>query len=124
MIPSTGICLKKFDDFSRQKIYYREISDAMNAVFVEDYIFITNKSYMMTGKDVNKNLLSFFNSNIFNRIMLQQANLTGRKGPSFFKNLPLPLAIKSEEEITEEVLNRFYNLSSEEINYIEKASNK
>lgn len=124
MIPSTGICLKKFDDFSRQKIYYREISDAMNAVFVEDYIFITNKSYMMTGKDVNKNLLSFFNSNIFNRIMLQQANLTGRKGPSFFKKLPLPLAIKSEEEITEEVLNRFYNLSSEEINYIEKASNK
>ncbi|EQC82743.1 hypothetical protein LLT1_14960, partial [Lactococcus cremoris subsp. cremoris TIFN1] len=73
--------LAYLDNFLRQKIYYREISDAMNAVFVEDYIFITNKSYMMTGKDVNKNLLSFLNSNIFNRIMLQQANLTGGKGP-------------------------------------------
>lgn len=116
--------LAYMDNFLRQKIYYREISDAMNAVFVEDYIFITNKSYMMTGKDVNKNLLSFLNSNIFNRIMLQQANLTGGKGPSFFKNIPLPLVIKSEDRITEDVLNRFYDLSPEEISYIEKASNK
>ncbi|EQC85844.1 hypothetical protein LLT1_14380, partial [Lactococcus cremoris subsp. cremoris TIFN1] len=116
--------LAYLDNFLRQKIYYREISDAMNAVFVEDYIFITNKSYMMTGKDVNKNLLSFLNSNIFNRIMLQQANLTGGKGPSFFKNMPLPLVIKSEDRITEDVLNRFYDLSPEEISYIEKASNK
>lgn len=116
--------LAYMDNFLRQKIYYREISDAMNAVFVEDYILITNKSYMMTGKDVNKNLLSFLNSNIFNRIMLQQANLTGGKGPSFFKNIPLPLVIKSEDRITEDVLNRFYDLSPEEISYIEKASNK
>ena len=119
-----NVSQEKLDDFSRQKIYYREISDAMNAVFVEDYILITNKSYMMTGKDVNKNLLSFLNSNIFNRIMLQQANLTGGKGPSFFKNIPLPLVIKSEDRITEDVLNRFYDLSPEEISYIEKASNK
>ncbi|EQC90614.1 hypothetical protein LLT1_13530, partial [Lactococcus cremoris subsp. cremoris TIFN1] len=34
--------LAYLDNFLRQKIYYREISDAMNAVFVEDYIFITN----------------------------------------------------------------------------------
>ena len=80
-----------WEDFNEQKIVYREISTEMEACLLPAGYYITNKCYMITCK--NKNilyyLLAFLNSNIFNRIILQSANITGGKGADFLGNVPL-----------------------------------
>lgn len=38
------------DDFSKQKIIYREISDEMNACMVNEEVYVNNKCYIITGE--------------------------------------------------------------------------
>jgi type II restriction/modification system DNA methylase subunit YeeA len=80
------------DNFSKQKIVYREISDTMNATLVESNIFINNKSYMITGNHL-KYLLGIINSFLFNHIILQSANITGGKGSNFLEHIHVPFPL-------------------------------
>ena len=96
---------KYWDDFSKQKIIYREISDAMNATLAEPDIFINNKCYMITGEHLIY-LLSFINSALFTKIILQQANLTGGKGEAFLSLIRL---VRPSAETEEEIIRLFNN---------------
>ena len=77
------------DDFSKQKIVYREISDAMNACLVEPDIYLNNKCYLITGDHLIY-LLSVFNSILFTKVIMKEANITGGKGVEFLSKIKIP----------------------------------
>ena len=77
-----------WDDFSKPYIAYREISTFMDACQIPPGYLITNKSYIITGDNLDF-LLVFFNSNLFNNILLKFANTTGGKGADFLGNIRL-----------------------------------
>ncbi|MCM1480214.1 MAG: hypothetical protein NC085_10950 [Muribaculaceae bacterium] len=125
------------DDFSRQKIIYREISDEMNACLDNNGFFVNNKCYIVTGENLIY-LLCFFNSPIFNKIILKETNITGGKGADFMNTINVPLInkkilsrfeelynelkrslnIKGIENEINKILFSLYNFSDEEINYL------
>jgi len=77
------------EEFEKEKIVYREISDAMNAAFIKKGVFLNNKLYMVTGENL-KFLSALFNSSIFSRVILKGTNTTGGKGDEFLKKIPIP----------------------------------
>lgn len=92
----------------------------MNACMVEPGIMLNNKCYFITGEHLSF-LLAYFNSTIFNKIILLQANATGGKGESFLHSIS---AIKPSAELEEKIrglLNKLYdttnNLEKEKILY-------
>ncbi|MCR5636161.1 MAG: hypothetical protein K6F76_03155 [Clostridiales bacterium] len=99
---------KYWNEFFKQKIVYREISDAMNACLVDAGYMLNNKCYLITGEHLLY-ILSFINSKLFTKIVLPQANTTGGKGESFLKEISLILP----SEKTEEELSKLYNLRQE-----------
>ena len=124
-----------WNEFFKQKIVYREISDAMDACLVEAGYMLNNKCYLITGDHLIY-ILSYLNSKLFTKIVLPQANLTGGKGEGFLREIRLiPPTHEVEEElerlydlrkdnahsIDEEIDNMFcslYGLSTEERKYI------
>ena len=76
------------NDFFKQKIVYREISDAMNACIVEPGIMLNNKCYLVTGKHLIY-IISYLNSKLFTKIVLPKANVTGGKGEGFLNEIKL-----------------------------------
>ena len=125
---------KYWNEFYKQKIVYREISDAMDACLVEEGYMLNNKCYLITGDHLIY-ILSFINSNLFTKIILPNANVTGGKGESFLNEITLisPSAAIEEKLIqlyqqrqkgvnvdseVERIFCSLYNLSDEEIAYI------
>ena len=76
------------DEFYKQKIVYREISDAMDACLVGPDFMLNNKCYLITGEHLVY-ILSFLNSKLFTKIILSQANTTGGKGEDFLSKISL-----------------------------------
>ncbi|EHI75341.1 putative type IIS restriction/modification enzyme [Streptococcus criceti] len=136
-----NISLEKLDDFSKQKIVYREISNNTDACIVEPNIVTNNKCYIITGKHLIY-LLTILNSTIFNKFILSRANSTGGKGPDFMKNISIPIPTDDIEVLLENLYNKriscgngdniekidkntnnivysIFELSSTEIEYIE-----
>jgi cAMP phosphodiesterase len=127
------------EDFSKQKIVYREISDKMDACFISDEIFINNKSYMITGSKLEY-LLGIVNSSLFNNILIKSANITGGKGADFLNQIYIPypekddkitsLVYKHLEEKISKILDkeidievaRIFNLNEEEKEFINSAN--
>ena len=111
-----------WDDFSKPKIVYREIGVEMDACMVPSDWMINNKLYMITGNHL-QHLLNYLNSKVFNRIILQSANVTGGKGVDFMAEIRVPLPnqcnLQCKENDVDSVLNRYYALSSEEISFID-----
>ena len=123
------------DDFSKQKIVYREISDAMDACLIEDEVYVNNKCYLITGEAL-KYLICFLNSKLFNKIVIQGANVTGGKGHDFLEKIRLPkigspnvfdelydsIVQKSTKEIDHLIdleIYKIFGLSESEIDYLE-----
>ena len=127
-----------WDDFSKQKIVYREISDEMNACLIEDEVYVNNKCYIITGEHL-EHLICVLNSKLFNKITLQCANSTGGKGRDFLNtvtvskpdtnsklcelytemiSLPADKQLELSNQIDHEVC-LLYGLSDEEITYID-----
>ena len=77
-----------WNDFSKQKIAYREISNAMDACLVDPGYMLNNKCYFITGDHLIY-ILSYLNSKLFTKIILPQANITGGKGEAFLNAIPL-----------------------------------
>ena len=109
-----------WDDFNKQKIVYREISDAMDACLVGPEYILNNKCYLITGDHLIY-ILSYLNSMLFTKIMLQQANTTGGKGEAFLNTIRLiPPADETETKIIK-IYNNLCNtpeLSSIEIDKV------
>lgn len=100
---------------------YREIGVEMDACMVPSDWMINNKLYMITGNHL-QHLLNYLNSKVFNRIILQSANVTGGKGIDFMAEIRVPLPnqcdLQCKENDVDKVLNHFYALSPEEITFI------
>ena len=128
------------NDFFKQKIVYREISDNMNACMVESGIMLNNKCYIITGDHLIY-ILSFLNSKIFAKIILPEVNAVGGKGEAFLSKISLVHpsteteerlhdlyhkriegnSALDEEEIdrcVDEIFCSLYELSEEERQYI------
>ena len=91
------------NEFFKQKIVYREISNAMDACLVDSDIMLNNKCYLITGEHLVF-ILSYLNSNLFTKIVLPQANITGGKGEGFLSAIPL---IQPSPDV-EEACMRYY----------------
>jgi hypothetical protein len=107
-----------WEDFSKQKIVYREISSEMNACFATEGMFINNKSYMITG-EMLKYLLGILNSFLFNHIILQSVNITGGKGADFLQQISVPYP-KEANILATLVSKRLNSVSSKELNNIDR----
>ena len=127
-----------WDDFSKHKIVYREISDEMNACLIKDEVYVNNKCYIVTGEHL-EHLICVLNSKLFNKIILQSANLTGGKGRDFLNTITVPkpennsklqelyeemisLPIKKQSKLNSQIdyeVCLLYSLSDEEIAYID-----
>ena len=134
--------IQYWDDFLKQKIVYREISESMDACIVEAGVYVNNKCYLITGEHLIY-LLSIFNSKLFTSVFLSQANTTGGKGFSFLERIKIPYPDTEVEkafidlynlrntmpadkaEIDKKVDNlvyEIYTLTSDEIECIERSS--
>ncbi|MCS9991608.1 hypothetical protein EFL69_00560 [Weissella confusa] len=111
-------CRIFLDDFFKPKVFYREISEQMNSVYTEENIFINNKAYIITGKDVTPSLASFLNSQLFTKIILSGANSTGGKGPKFLLNARVPNIIRDSNSVTEQEIVEYYNFAARELQYL------
>ena len=125
------------EDFSKQKIIYREIGFEMDATIIPEGWFVNNKLYLITGDSIEY-LITLLNSKLFNKILLASANLTGGKGVDFMEKLCLPndeslsaaltsiyrarLSNPDFEKRIDLKLYEFYRLSNEEIEFLEKES--
>ena len=120
-----------WDDFNKPKIVYREIGCEMDACKLDAGIFINNKLYMVVGEKLDF-LLLFFNSSLFNKIILQSANITGGKGIDFMAKVKciVPDEIQQkraselispsfDDKTKDDFINHLYNLSPEEIAFID-----
>ena len=130
-------CDDYLNDFSKPKIVYREISTDMDACIVEEEVMVNNKCYIVTGVHLYY-LAAFFNSRLFNKIILPQANTTGGKGEKFIQSIysPIPnneielklnklLNLRQNNSNTEKIdteieliICSLLNLTSEELSYI------
>lgn len=92
MIPSTGICLKKFDDFSKPKIVWADIAIEPNFVKIDKEIYFNNTCYMIV--DAPDWLGEYLNSNLIKWYFPLIATGLGEKGTRYFKqfveNIPVP----------------------------------
>ncbi len=110
------------EDFFKPRIVYREIGVTMDACMIKEGWMINNKLYMISGAHL-LHLLHFFNSKLFNRMVLSNANLTGGKGIDFMEKILVPLPTQCDlsncsiNEI-DNILYDFYKLSSLERKYI------
>ncbi|MBR1401470.1 MAG: class I SAM-dependent DNA methyltransferase [Prevotella sp.] len=112
-----------WEDFSKPRIVYREIGEAMDACMIPPNVMINNKLYMISGKHL-EHLIRFFNSNLFNKIIFTKANLTGGKGIDFMENIRVPLPLECDLSMCEELyvdnlLYTFYGLTQIEVELIE-----
>ena len=82
------------DDFSKQKIVYREIGEQMDACLINDEVYINNKCYIITGQNL-KQLICYLNSKLFNKLIMCETNLTGGKGIGFISKIKLLPITKS-----------------------------
>jgi hypothetical protein len=117
------------DDFSKQKIVYREIGFEMDACLVGPNIFINNKLYFIVGENLEY-LLIILNSKIFNQFLLPMANATGGKGNDFMKKISIPTPSDKQLEQSKKLLNlgindqldqfvyQIFGLTNDEIRYI------
>ena len=132
-------------EFEKEKIIYREISQNLNATYLQSKILVNNKLYLITGNNLQY-LLAFLNSKIVNNLLLKTANLTGGKGAAYLNTLSIPKIPEKEEKPfiqlvdkiiqaktknsnadTNELQNKIdkltyklYNLTDKEISTIEK----
>ena len=82
-----------WEDFNKPKIVYREIGTEMDACMLSEEFIVNNKLYLLTGENLEY-LLAFFNSRVFNKILMKAANITGGKGADFMYNVPVPKPTK------------------------------
>ena len=82
------------EDFNKPKIVYREIGTDMDACLLSEEFVVNNKLYILTGNHLEY-LIAFFNSRLFNKILMKAANITGGKGADFMYNVPVPMPSQS-----------------------------
>ena len=118
-----------WEDFYKQKIVYQELTQG-SCFYLdkEAHFFISNTGYLITGRDLEY-LILFLNSKFIEFVFKSFYSVSlGGSGIRWLaqciENLPIPIAkntdykrVKTEDDIKKYVYTA-YNLSEEEINYI------
>ncbi len=106
----------------------------MDACLVGPEYMLNNKCYLITGNHLIY-ILCYLNSKLFNKIILQQANVTGGKGEGFLNPVSLVYPIEDIEQQIEdlyaqlktnpladskidELFCEIYDLTDDETNFI------
>lgn len=108
------------EDFSRQKIMYSDITERLSFCLVKDEAYCNNTVYFIVSETENlEYLLSFLNSNLidwyYKTLSVQLGTAAVRMFSIYVLNIPIPK--NSTENIYEA-----YNLTKEEISFIESIS--
>ena len=107
-----------WEDFSKQKIVYPDISEKLNFQIVEGEIYFNNTIYFMTSETENLDyLLKFLNSNLidwyYKTLSVQLGEKAVRMFTIYVLNIPIPKN-KDKDNIYES-----YQLTKEEMDFIE-----
>ena len=107
-----------WEDFSKQKIVYPDISEKLNFQIVEGEIYFNNTIYFITSETENLDyLLKFLNSNLidwyYKTLSVQLGEKAVRMFTIYVLNIPIPKN-KDKDNIYES-----YQLTKEEIDFIE-----
>ena len=107
-----------WEDFSKQKIVYPDISEKLNFQIVEGEIYFNNTIYFITSETENLDyLLKFLNSNLidwyYKTLSVQLGEKTVRMFTIYVLNIPIPKN-KDKDNIYES-----YQLTKEEMDFIE-----
>ena len=107
-----------WEDFSKQKIVYPDISERLNFQIVEGEIYFNNTIYFITSETENLDyLLKFLNSNLidwyYKTLSVQLGEKAVRMFTIYVLNIPIPKN-KDKDNIYES-----YQLTKEEIDFIE-----
>ncbi|MBV6420168.1 MAG: hypothetical protein DAHOPDDO_01396 [Ignavibacteriaceae bacterium] len=108
------------EDFSKQKIMYPDISERLSFCIVNNEVYCNNTVYFMVSETENlEYLLKFLNSNLidwyYRTLSVQLGETAVRMFSIYVLNIPIP------KNKTENIYNA-YNLSKEEIKFIEAIS--
>lgn len=109
-----------WEDFSKQKIMYPDISERLSFCIVNNEVYCNNTVYFMVSETENlEYLLKFLNSNLidwyYRTLSVQLGETAVRMFSIYVLNIPIP------KNKTENIYNA-YNLSKEEIKFIEAIS--
>ena len=107
-----------WEDFSKQKIVYPDISEKLNFQIVEGEIYFNNTIYFITSETENLDyLLKFLNSNLidwyYKTLSVQLGEKAVRMFTIYVLNIPIPKN-KDKDNIYES-----YQLTKEEMDFIE-----
>ena len=106
------------DDFYKSKLFYADITQELNFVLCDDVMFCNNTTYFIVAN--NRTLLPklqhYLNSKLIDWYYRTLSVQLGEKAVRMFSiyvlNIPIPLLLDSD-------IYKAYNLSKEEIAYIE-----
>ena len=107
-----------WEEFSKQKIVYPDISERLNFQIIENEIYFNNTIYFITSQTEDLTyLLTFLNSNLIDWYYKSLSVQLGEKGIRMFTiyvlNIPIPKK-RNRDDIYES-----YQLTDEEIEFIE-----
>ena len=107
-----------WEDFSKQKIVYSDISERLNFQIIEKEMYFNNTIYFITSETENLDyLLRFLNSNLidwyYKTLSVQLGEKAVRMFTIYVLNIPIPKN-KNKENIY-----KSYQLTKEEIDFIE-----
>jgi hypothetical protein len=105
-----------WDDFSKQKIVYSEISDLPKfSLDKKGEFFLTNKVFLMTGRQLLL-LLAFFNSKLCQKYFSYIAPTTGEGTIQWFKykveTIPIPKFSIEDDKLICSIVNNIINKKS------------
>ena len=104
-----------YPEFEKEKIIYREISQNLNATYLQSKTLVNNKLYLITGNNL-KYLLAFLNSKIVNNLLLKTANLTGGKGVAYLNTLSIPKIPEKEQKPFIQLVDRIIQAKAKNSN--------
>ena len=107
-----------WEDFSKQKIVYSDISERLNFQMIEKEMYFNNTIYFITSETENLDyLLRFLNSNLidwyYKTLSVQLGEKAVRMFTIYVLNIPIP---KNKDK---ENIYKSYQLTKEEIDFIE-----
>lgn len=75
-----------WEEFEKEKVVYREVSESMNACLLSDNYYFNNKLYFIVGEKLGC-IAALLNSTLFRKYYLKSANITGGKGVNFINEV-------------------------------------
>ena len=109
------------DDFFKPKLFYADITQELNFAYCDEVMFCNNTTYFIVANDKSllPNLQHYLNSKLidwyYRTLSVQLGENAVRMFSIYVLNIPIPKALNKD-------IYKSYNLTSEEIDFIENRS--